>query len=150
MTRKPKSTPAPRQKSTPAPRQLKARGMSMFPLVWPGARLEIAEIARIEPRIGDIVCFPGTDGQVVAHRLVAITGTGAQRRYEIRGDALAQSEWVPASAIAFVVRRVSGRLGSYHVDSKLGRALAHIAVHQDWRYRTLSAVCRAAARRMAR
>ena len=110
---------------------LPARGGSMFPLVPAGATLEIKPARPAIIRLGDIVCYPNAAGEMVAHRIV-----GLQRKdmgaieYRVRGDAQAQEEVVPASAVAYVVTGVNYRGLRYDPRGRVGRRLALLAVER--------------------
>ncbi len=103
----------------------------MFPFV-PGnsvLHVQFANREAIEP--GDIVCYPGLRGQVIAHRVVRIErGSGTGRTFVIRGDASPAEERVEEHAIAYVVTRVERGIFAYDLDSPIGRVLAAIALRR--------------------
>ncbi len=52
------------------------RGCSMIPVFRPGDLLECRIVSREQIRCGDVICFPGGDGQGIAHRVIRRTPDG--------------------------------------------------------------------------
>ncbi len=127
--------------------RMPAHGSSMFPFVPAGSTLELRARTERAVRVGDIVCYPGPHGEVIAHRVLACDhATHTERVWITRGDALDAMERIPESAIGWVVERVSrGRFG-YRTDGLLGRALARIAVRRGLAYRASARAARIAVR----
>jgi len=93
--------------------RLEVGGQSMRPMLAGG---EIATVAPASPEslaCGELVLCRGAGGRLVLHRLVAVSGTGAGRRWHTRGDALmACDEPFEARQVLGRVARIEGlRLG---------------------------------------
>jgi len=112
----------------------------MFPFVPAGATLQLEPARSVAIRVGDIVCYPGAGGQLVAHRVVGFAEGG----YRVRGDAQRVSETIPKAAVAHVVVAVEHRGLRYRTRSGLGRLLARLAVAGGPSARALSLLARGA------
>lgn len=64
---------------------VRASGISMFPLLWPGVELRIAKASSIERC--DIVAFRRDDGRWIAHRVLAVGD-----KVECRGDSCVSAD----------------------------------------------------------
>jgi hypothetical protein len=123
-------------------RRFRAVGVSMLPAIFPRDTLvvRLATPKNLVP--GAIVGYPASDGRVLAHRILE----AGDRDLVIRGDFLDGLEDVPSGAVAYVVVRVEGRFGSFHVEGARGRLLTRMALSKRLRYR----VARLSARSLMR
>ncbi len=82
------------------------RGGSMAPAIPLGALAVTQPVDTGSLVIGDVITIRAANAVIYTHRIVAITGTGAERQFQVRGDANATPDaaLVPASA---VIGRVS-------------------------------------------
>lgn len=122
----------------------------MFPFVPAGSLLALRPRDERPIAIGDIVCFPAADGEIVAHRTVARAPLTAENAHDpawiTRGDAAGTEEHIAESAIAWVVEHVEHRGVRYRTDGTLGRALARIAVERGRLYLACAKLARGALR----
>ena len=118
--------------------RMPAHGASMFPFVPAGSMLGLRPRGERAVETGDIVCYPGSRGEVVAHRVLArrpaFCATAQGPVWITRGDALRGEEHVAESAIAWVVDQVEHRGFSYRTDGLIGRLCARIAVRRGALY----------------
>jgi hypothetical protein len=124
-------------------------GTSMLPSIPPGSRLDLEPVSGRPgtARVGDVVVYLDTDGDFVAHRVIAIEDDPGGRVLVTRGDNQDRSERVPASAVAFKVLRVARGPLSYSTTGPAGRLVARLALEggPTWRVlRKLSKVLLAA------
>jgi len=128
MTR-PESTPE-RPAGSSVGRVWDGIGSSMLPFVMPGSRLHLRPTAEpgTRPCEGDLICYLGAAGRIVAHRLVAIRREGGAPEYVVKGDAQSWTERVSPEAVLAIVERVEQPLLSYDTDGAVGRAIAQLAV----------------------
>lgn len=117
-------------------RRLELIGLSMFPALWPGDRLDL-EIARSFSS-GDVVAFVGADGCRLAHRVVGRCSRSSD--YLIAGDANAVED-APVPETAMIGRVLTVR------RCVLGRWLT--VPRMFWRRRMLSAGAARTLRRLA-
>jgi hypothetical protein len=102
----------------------------MIPSIPPGSRLDLAAVEGRPDAVGvgEVAVYLGSNGEFVAHRVVAIEHGPAGRVLVTRGDNQDRCERVPASAVAFRVLRVTRGRISYATAGPVGRALARLAV----------------------
>lgn len=103
----------------------------MLPSILPGSSLAVRAVGSERPRVGDVVCFPGRSGNVVAHRVVGVEDGvrgGDERLLVIRGDAHSVGETVSLSAIAYRVTRVSYGPFGYDCDGALGKMISRVVL----------------------
>ncbi len=122
-------------------RRFETLGVSMLPAIFPRDELVVRPATPEALTRGAIVAYPGSAGRVLAHRILDASG---ERDLLIRGDFLDGLEEVPRDAIAYVVVRVEGRLGSWSPEDLRGRLLARMALSTGGPY----AVARASVRRL--
>lgn len=105
----------------------------MLPFVLPGSRLHLEHKGRDDWSVeeGDIVCFLGSGGRMVAHRVVEIVDGDDGPRYSIAGDTTGGREMVDPAEIASVVTRVETNLFSYETRRGFGKALARMAIDRS-------------------
>lgn len=77
------------------------RGSSMVPTIPLGSLVAAQPTDTDTLTVGDVVTIRATNGVVYTHRIVAIDGSGPERRFQVRGDANAAPDGalVPASAV---------------------------------------------------
>jgi signal peptidase len=82
------------------------RGGSMAPAIPLGALVAAAPVETAALAVGDVITVRAQNAVVYTHRIVSIDTRGAERQFQLRGDANATSDGalVPASA---VIGRVS-------------------------------------------
>lgn len=102
----------------------------MRPFLFGGDLLEVEPISPAQLAIGDIVLVRTPAGEMLAHRIVRITGHGESRRFDLKGDANLRldRQVAPADVLGIVVavirdgrripldhgwRRVAGRLWAW-------------------------------------
>jgi len=68
-----------------------AYGSSMLPSIYPGDCLTVESFGSLAPSCGDIVLCRRGD-QFCVHRILGISGEGADARYILRGDALLEDD----------------------------------------------------------
>jgi signal peptidase I len=113
--------------------QFRAEGASMHPTIRDGESIAIAPVDAADIVAGDVVLFRH-DARLLAHRVVRVTSCGAERMFELRGDAKSASDApVPSDA---VIGRVVG-------VARNGRVIAVTGGAAQAR-RTLDAVVRKA------
>lgn len=86
-------------------------------------------------RAGDVVCFIGSQRDVVAHRLVAVLPDGAQLL--VQGDRDGRPELVPFTAVVGRVTTVRKGPMGYRTVSLTGRAMGHVALERRRLHRVL-------------
>lgn len=122
----------------------------MFPFVPAGSVLALRPRDERPIAIGDIVCYPARNGEIVAHRVVARApaslATPDRPAWITRGDATAAEECIAESAIAWVVEYVEHRDFRYRTDGAMGRALARVAGRRGALYRACTKLARGALR----
>lgn len=118
--------------------RVRVTGASMRPLLGGGELATVLPVAPWSLRRGDLVLCRSADGFLVLHRLVRLSGQGADRRWWTRGDALAACD---------------GSIGADQVLGRVGRIEglrlpgAPAAVDTGSRYwRSASRCCHAVAR----
>ena len=85
--------------------RFRAEGTSMHPTIRDGETITVAAVATDDVVRGDVLlCAHGT--RVLAHRVVGVTTCGAQRFFELRGDAKASCDG-PIGASAVVARVIN-------------------------------------------
>lgn len=92
---------------------IRAFGTSMLPALWPGDVLGIERTDGGEIGGGDIVLFERR-GQLFAHRVVAISGSGKQRVVLTQGDSISRTD---------PLFRASELLGRVEVVIRAGREI---------------------------
>ncbi len=97
----------------------RAGGLSMLPLIPPGARLHVVRLAADDPRPGRVYLFEHPRG-LCAHRLVGATPAGLV----FRGDNAPAPETVPAAALLGRVDALVVLGRSVPLSSLLLRAVA--------------------------
>lgn len=105
--------------------ELRARGVSMLPVVWPGARLRLQRVAASEVRLGDVVVV-FRSGRAVAHRAVVRDASG---RWRTRADA--SPELDPVEEDERLVARVDGFAvgrGVLRLPAPMDAVLRHLVV----------------------
>lgn len=128
-----------------------AQGGSMFPFVPAGSMLGLRPRDERPIEVGDIVCYPAANGDLVAHRVVACvreraSAGGDEPCWIVRGDAGGTQERIAERAIAWVVDQVEHRGVRYRTDGAIGRALARIAVQRGAPYLACTQFARGALR----
>lgn len=99
--------------------RFRAEGASMYPTIRDGEAITVAAVSSEEVVRGDVLlCRHGN--RVLAHRLVRVTECGAERFFELRGDAKASCD-APVGGDA-VVARVIGVRRNGRVIPLSGRA----------------------------
>lgn len=89
--------------------RLEVEGRSMRPLLNGGEIATVSPAAPDSLACGELVLCRGAGSRLVLHRLVAVTGTGAGRRWHTRGDALmACDEPFDAGQVLGRVTRIEG------------------------------------------
>ena len=106
-------------------------GSSMFPAILPGSSLETVEKPPQEITVGDIICYPGENKTVIAHRVIDIEQTEGRRTFITRGDAQTTVERIDESAVVAVVVRVVHPLLTYAVHDSVGRRFAKWATDRS-------------------
>jgi hypothetical protein len=114
---------------------LNTEGTSMVPFVLPDSELVVAAVVFDNVEVGDIVCYPGEEKKVVAHRVMEVQNMGNDRRFAVRGDSNRDIEWLSDSAIAYVVETVRHPFLSYNTASKVGRLLSCLAIRDGFSFR---------------
>jgi hypothetical protein len=104
----------------------------MLPSILPRSVLHVDLVACDSIRPGDVVSFPGSDGAMVAHRVVRAPDGEGSTTILVKGDGQAQAELLPVEAVAYIVTRVEHPLWSYDVTGPTGRTLAWVAIHHAW------------------
>jgi len=132
----------------------------MLPAIFPRDIIHARAATRGDLVEGAIVAYlegaPGGEARLVTHRIVGAHERGGAWSFDVRGDAQTRSVRVDASAIAYVVVSVDGRLGSWSVDGWRGRALCRWAMSSSRAFGRLRRACvvalrgAAAARRAVR
>jgi hypothetical protein len=106
------------------------KGWSMRPFLFGSDLLEIEPIAPAQLTVGDIVLVRTSAQEMLAHRIIRITGDGENRRFDLKGDANLRidRQVAPADVLGIVVaairdgrripldrgwRRVAGRLWAW-------------------------------------
>ena len=103
-----------------------AEGTSMDPAIRDGDVITIAPVSSDEVVRGDVLLCRHA-ARMLAHRLVAITTRGAERRFHFRGDAVAGCD-APVGADAVVGKVISVRRNGRAAPFGGGRArLRHAA-----------------------
>jgi signal peptidase I len=115
-------------------------GGSMTPFILGGSRINVTAKPADQIKIGDIVGFIGYKKNPVAHRVIDKKTENGKIVFKIRGDAQKQHEWVPASAITFIVTRVEHRYLSYNTDSYTGRLFTRIALEKSFKFRVIKKI----------
>jgi hypothetical protein len=106
-----------------------ARGWSMFPSIWPGARLEIKPIDCSELCVGMVVAFERAE-QIVVHRVIDID----QQFFQTQGDSLLQAdERCDYSALIGVVVCVNDK-GQHRALRKRRRAKMAILTNNMFKH----------------
>ena len=113
----------------------RARGGSMLPSMFPGARVDTAPFSWETVRPGDIVCFLGEQGTPVAHRVFAKRTVDSKRSLVVRGDAQPRSEIVPVETVFATVSAVDHLGFKYRTEGPLGRLWRKIALEDRLRWR---------------
>ena len=85
--------------------RFRAEGTSMYPTIRDGEVITIAPVSSDEVVRGDVLLCRH-DARMLAHRLVAVTTRGAERRFHFRGDAKAACD-APVGADAVVGKVIS-------------------------------------------
>jgi signal peptidase I len=85
--------------------RFRAEGTSMYPTIRDGEVITIAPVRTDQLVRGDVLLCRH-DTRMIAHRLVAVTSRGAERRFHFRGDAKAGCD-APVGADAVVGRVIS-------------------------------------------
>lgn len=112
-----------------------ATGSSMFPFVPAGSVLTLRARGERLLELGDIVCYPATTGELVAHRVVAIEYPGDDAWLTTRGDANGLEDRIEVGAVAWIVERVEHRWLCYDTDGLTGRTFARVARRRGTLYR---------------
>jgi len=100
-----------------------AYGSSMLPSIYPGDCLTVESFGSLAPSCGDIVLCRRGD-QFCVHRIVGISGGGADRQYILRGDALVEDD--PPVAIRELLGRVTSVLRRGRpLDLDQGKGIGH-------------------------
>ena len=122
------------------PTRVVSTGLSMFPSVFPGARLEVSPVEKRQVKVGDILCFPGEGDTIIAHRVLSMTGEPSDPTFYVRGDGQGgvQPEAVSGDSAAFVVDRVEQRYFSYDTVGGLGRAFSYLVTKRSLLWRSIS------------
>ena len=106
--------------------RFRAEGTSMYPTIRDGEAITVAAVSTDEIVRGDVLlCRHGK--RVLAHRVVGVTGRGADRFFELRGDAKAACD--PPVGASAVVGKVVGVRRNGRLVPLCGRAarLRHLA-----------------------
>lgn len=106
---------------------LRATGGSMFPMIPAGFELHLRVYRGEVLRVGDVVAYVTDDG-LVAHRVVATTGTAPTQELSVRGDAQTRAEAVHAGAVVYRIEGVWRAGLGYRTDGALGRLASRIAL----------------------
>jgi hypothetical protein len=122
--------------------RFRAEGTSMHPTIRDGDVITIAPVSSGDVVRGDVLLCR-RDARMLAHRLVAVTTRGAERRFHFRGDAVAGCD-APVGADALVGKVISvcryGRAAPFggrgarlrHTARRLAsRAAAHSPRHMN-------------------
>jgi signal peptidase len=82
---------------------------SMEPLMPVGSLVVVKATPAASVRVGDVVTFrhPLAPSKQITHRVIAVTGTGAGRRFTTKGDALAKRDPWQIALPGQVGRRVT-------------------------------------------
>lgn len=78
--------------------RFQARGGSMAPLVRDGDVLLVAPVDSHAVRMGDLVLFRGSHGNVVVHRVIRVENGAGGRRFTLQGDAVSLPDGVVLGA----------------------------------------------------
>jgi hypothetical protein len=78
-------------------------------------------------RVGDVLCYPGEDRKISAHRVIHVL---SPRNFRVRGDNVPTFESVVTGDWVIRVEKVEWRGLSYSCNGPLGRLLAVLAVHR--------------------
>jgi hypothetical protein len=107
--------------------RVRARGSSMLPFFLDGDVLVVRAAGVAEVGIGDVICYEPAAGGLCLHRVIA----RRDRSFVTRGDALADVEMVPDSAVLGVVvaRERAGRRAALDTPwaRRRGRLVARLA-----------------------
>lgn len=104
--------------------RLRARGSSMLPFLRDGDVLEIRPVSPVEIRVGDVICYEPSPGELCLHRVVARDGRG----FVTRGDALTHVEVVPGASVLGRVRAVERSGRAWRLDTWAARWRARVIV----------------------
>lgn len=122
----------------------------MFPFVPAGSVLSLRLQGERPIGLGDIVCYPGRGGELVAHRVIAIEAGARGTWLTIRGDAVEEQERIELGAVGWLVERVEHRWLRYDTASLAGRTLARVAVRRGGIHRFVTLAAHAARRLLRR
>lgn len=109
--------------------RIKAVGSSMMPAIPSGSilDLEIVDIDAIEP--GDVVCYPVSSSEVVAHRVIGFkSGPKDSSRIILRGDSQSEEDEVARESVQYRVLGVCWRGISYSCDSWFGKGVRYMVL----------------------
>ena len=101
-------------------RTIRALGHSMFPTIPSGSALNLESAESKDIGMGEVICYLGADGSIVAHRVIEVSES-AEKFYLTKGDAVPHSAWIPESAILGVVTEVNWHGVRYRTDGMVGR-----------------------------
>jgi hypothetical protein len=96
----------------------------MLPFLRDGDVLEIRPVSPVEIRVGDVICYEPSPGELCLHRVVARDGRG----FVTRGDALTHVEVVPAASVLGRVRAVERSGRAWRLDTWAARWRARVIV----------------------
>jgi hypothetical protein len=109
------------------------KGYSMLPTIWPGCELKMHDFDGSLVNPGDVVCYLGSGGRIVAHRVVGVEAVKEDECVlRLRGDAQSEVERVPESAIAYRVCEVRYGPVGYRCEGLFGRAISRVVLRYPW------------------
>ncbi len=118
----------------------------MRPYIPHGSLLDVAPALPTALEPGDVVCFIGLSGRVVAHRISRTAREEGTVLLFARGDAEGTEEPVPPETLLYAVKRVTfGRI-TYRTDGRVGRLLAAASLRLGNGFTALDFAIRGAAR----
>lgn len=98
----------------------------MWPSIPSGSSLTVRSVAAESIRAGDVLCYPGVDGGVWAHRVLRVL---EPRAFLVRGDNSHAVELVSIGDWALKVVAVEWQGIRYSSTGPLGRLVAALAVN---------------------